>query len=259
MNLIFDAHAHYDDAAFDADREQLLSSLPDKGICCVMNAAVDIKTSVFGIEYSEKYPFIYTTVGYHPQNADLAPDGYLDSLRDFAKHEKVKAIGEIGLDYHYDDGPDREIQLKIVTEQILLANELDLPIVFHDRDAHADTLELLKKHKPKGLVHCFSGSVEMLKEIMKLGLSISLGGVVTFKNARVPLEVAEAVPLDRLLLETDAPYMTPVPFRGKRCDSSMITYTAERIAQIKGISVEELLTATRDNAYNLYGIDKNSI
>lgn len=254
MNLIFDAHAHYDDSAFDDDREAVLSGLPNNGIFAVVNAAVDIETAEKGIRYAEKYPYMYVAAGFHPEKADNVPDDYIYKLSVLCSNDKVKAIGEIGLDYHYEDAAERSVQLAVAEEQIRLAKDLSMPIVFHDRDAHNDTLNLLKKFRPKGLVHCFSGSVEMLKEILKLGMSISLGGVVTFKNARVPVEVAAAVPLDRLLLETDAPYMTPVPFRGKRCDSAMIKYTAEKIAEIRGISVEEVLKITKENACRLYDI-----
>lgn len=255
MNLIFDAHAHYDDSAFDDDRSSVLSRLPEEGIFAVVNAAVDIETAKKCIEYAEKYPYIYAAAGFHPEKADDVPEDYISKLAELCKSDKVKAIGEIGLDYHYEDGAERSVQIAVAEAQIKLANDMSMPIVFHDRDAHNDTLTMLKKLKPKGLVHCFSGSVEMLREVLRLGMSISLGGVVTFKNARVPLEVAAAVPLDRLLLETDAPYMTPVPFRGKRCDSSMIKYTAEKIAEIRGISVTELLQITKANACKLYGID----
>ena len=168
------------------------------------------------------------------------------------KHPKVVALGEIGLDYHWDIPKDR--QHRVFEEQLQLARELDVPVVIHDREAHGDVMEYIRRYHPKGLMHCFSGSVEMLKEVMKLGMSISLGGTVTFKNARVPVEVAAAVPLDRLLLETDAPYLSPVPFRGKRNDSRNIAYTAERIAEIKGMDAQELIDITTENAKKLYGI-----
>ena len=180
---------------------------------------------------AEQFDFIYITVGFHPENLDNIPSDYLQKITDFLRYEKAVAIGEIGLDYHWDI--DKELQKRIFEEQLKLSKELDIPVVVHDREAHKDTLDLLKKYNPKGLLHCFSGSVEMLKEVLKLGMSISLGGTVTFKNARVPVEVAKFVPLDKLLLETDAPYLSPVPFRGKRNDSSMIAYTAEKIAEIK--------------------------
>lgn len=256
MNLIFDSHAHYDDKAFNADRDELIQTLPDRGVCAVVNASVNFNTCKASLRLAEKYPYFYAAVGYHPEHAAKTPKNYIERLRRLCvENKKVCAVGEIGLDYHYENAPSREVQINTASEQIMLANELDMPIVFHDRDAHSDTMELLKKYKPKGLVHCFSGSVEMLKEVIKLGLFISLGGVVTFKNARIPLEVAQAVPLDRLLLETDAPYMTPVPYRGKRCDSSMIIYTAEKIAALRGITTDQLLCATKENACRLYKIE----
>lgn len=255
MALIFDAHAHYDDDKFNDDREELLSSMPDKGVGYIVNAGVDLKTSEWSLKYSEKYDFIYSAVGIHPESADNLPQDYLAQLKNMAKHKKAVAIGEIGLDYYWDNVP-RDVQKKVFIEQLDLAKAVNLPVVIHDRDAHGDTMDILRKYKPNGLLHCFSGSVEMCKEIVKLGMSISLGGVVTFKNARQSVEVAEYIPLDRLLLETDAPYLTPVPFRGKRCDSSMIKFTAMRIAEIKGISMEELLNITTENALRLYNIKK---
>lgn len=254
MTFIFDAHAHYDDDKFNEDREELLVSMPDKGVGCIVNAGVDIETSKWGLDYSEKYDFIYATVGIHPESADNLPHDYINQLESLAKHKKAVAIGEIGLDYYWDNVP-RDVQKRVFIEQLELAKTMNLPVVIHDRDAHGDTMDILRKYKPQGLLHCFSGSVEMCKEVVKLGMSISLGGVVTFKNARQSVEVAEYIPLDRLLLETDAPYLTPVPYRGKRCDSSMIKFTAMRIAEIKGISMEELLAITAENACRLYNIE----
>ena len=252
MENIFDAHAHYDDDWFDEDREELLSSLPQKGVCGIVNASVDLKTAEIAKSFAQKYDYMYFTVGFHPENLTDMPENYLDKIADMLKHEKAVALGEIGLDYHWEI--ERELQHRVFEEQLKLAKDLDVPVVVHDREAHGDVMEYLRKYKPKGLLHCFSGSVEMLKEVLKLGMSISLGGTVTFKNARVPLEVADAVPLDRLLLETDAPYLSPVPFRGKRNDSSNIIYTAQKIAEIKGIGVQELLDITAKNARELYGI-----
>ena len=253
MAVIFDAHAHYDDDKFNQDREQVLSSLPEKGVGCVVNAGVDLKTSQWALDYADKYKFIYGAVGIHPESANDVPADYLAQLEELAKHPKAVAIGEIGLDYYWDDVP-RDIQKKIFIEQIILAEKLNMPVVVHDRDAHGDTMDILRKYKPKGLVHCEAGSVEMCKEIVKLGMSISLGGVVTFKNARQSVEVAEYIPMDRLLLETDAPYLAPVPFRGKRNDSSYISFVAMKIAEIKGISQEEVLRITTGNACRLYNI-----
>lgn len=250
---IFDVHAHYDDEKFDADREEVLSSMAEKNVICIVNAGTDIETSRKTLNYCEKYDFMYGAVGIHPEFADKLPQNYLKEIENMAMHEKAVAIGEIGLDYYWDGVP-RDIQKKVFTEQLELAYKLSMPVVIHDRDAHGDTMEILRKYKPKGIMHCFSGSVEMCREIVRLGMSISLGGVVTFKNARHSVEVAEYIPLDRLMLETDAPYLSPVPFRGKRCDSSMIMMTAERIAEIKGISVEDVLRVTAENACRMYGI-----
>ena len=255
LHNIFDAHAHYDDKWFDEDRLSLLSSMPAKGLSYIVNASVDLATTRTAIGYAEQYPFLYACAGIHPENMEGLPDDYLDQLADLLKHPRVVALGEIGLDYYWDI--PREPQLRVFEQQLQLAKELDVPVVIHDREAHGDTMELLRKYKPKGLMHCFSGSVEMLKEVLKLGMSISLGGTVTYKNARVPVEVAAAVPIDRLLLETDAPYLSPVPMRGKRNDSANIAYTAQRIAEIRGMDAQELVNLTTANAKRLYSIDTN--
>lgn len=252
MNNIFDAHAHFDDDWFDSDREELLESLPSKGVSAVVNAAVDLKTAKIAQGFAEKYDYMYFTVGFHPENLEDMPSDYLQQIAKMLEHKKAVALGEIGLDYHWDI--EKSLQQRVFEEQLKLSKELDVPVVIHDREAHGDVLNMLKKYKPKGLMHCFSGSVEMLKEVLKLGMSISLGGTVTFKNARVPVEVAQAVALDRLLLETDSPYLSPVPFRGKRNDSSNIIYTATKIAEIKGIGVQQLLDITAENAKKLYEI-----
>ncbi|MBQ9246993.1 MAG: TatD family hydrolase [Ruminococcus sp.] len=252
LHNIFDAHAHYDDKWFDDDRRSLLSALPENGVAYVVNAAVDIATAQTAIGYAETYPHMYACAGIHPENLDGLADDYLDQLTELLKHPKVVALGEIGLDYHWDI--PKEIQHRVFEEQLQLAHKLDVPVVIHDREAHGDVMGYIRKYRPKGLMHCFSGSVEMLKEVLKLGMSISLGGTVTFKNARVPVEVAAAVPLDRLLLETDAPYLSPVPNRGKRNDSRNIAYTAQRIAEIRGMDAQELIDITTENAKRLYGI-----
>lgn len=252
-NNIFDTHAHYDDEQFDSDRSELLASLTDKGISGVISCGVNAESSKANIDLSEKYPFIYAAVGYHGLNTEDLTGDYLDILKDLIKNEKTVAIGEIGLDYHYEK-ETRDIQLKIFKEQIKLANEYDLPVIVHDREAHEDTLNILKELKPKGVIHCFTGSVEMAKEIVKLGMYIGLGGAVTFKNAVKPVEVAKFVPADRLLVETDCPYMTPVPYRGKRNDSSLIPYTAEKIAEVRGVTAQEILDLTAENTRALFRI-----
>ena len=253
FNHIFDSHAHYDDSWFDGDRESLLESLPEKGVCGVVNNAVDLESAGRAIAFAERYPYFYAAVGFHPENLENMPADYLDRLAALTEHPKVVAIGETGLDYHWDI--PKPLQQRVFEEQIRLSLELDMPIVVHDREAHGDVFDLLRKYKPKALVHCFSGSVELAREAVRLGCTVSLGGVVTFKNARHSLEVASELPLDRLLLETDAPYMAPVPFRGKRCDSSMIVYAAEKIAALRNIGVQELLDITAENARTFFGIE----
>lgn len=252
MNNIFDTHAHYDDGKFNTDRTALLEALPKKGVCNIVNQSTDLKTAKISIDFAEKYDYIYATVGIHPENLEGLPDNYISVLRELSKHKKVVAIGEIGLDYYYDIPKD--IQLKVFEEQLILANELSMPVCVHDREAHNDTLSLLKKHRPKGVVHCFSGSREMAREVIKLGMYIGVGGVITFKNARKAIEVVEDIPLEKIVLETDAPYLAPVPFRGKRNDSSMIIYIAQKVAEIKNISIEVLLKATYENAKRLYNL-----
>lgn len=254
MNNIFDSHAHYDSEAFNDDRKELLSALPLQGVCGIINCGSDMASSLKSLELADEFEFVYAACGIHPHEAEGCKDGYLSVLKKLCSEKKCVAVGEIGLDYHYDFSP-RDIQQKVFEDQLALAKELDLPVIIHDREAHEDTLNLLKKYKPRGVVHCFSGSVEMAKEIVKLGMYIGLGGAVTFKNARKPREVAEYVPSDMLLIETDCPYMTPVPFRGKRCDSSFIPYTAEVIAEARGVTPQEILDLTRENANKLFGLE----
>ena len=251
LNNIFDTHAHYDDDAFDEDLSQVLCGLADKGVCGVINNASNMESAKKSVEFAEKYPNIWAAIGVHPHDVKDMTEADIDTLRKMSEHKKVVAIGEIGLDYHYNFSP-RDVQIKWFEKQLELAKELDLPVFIHDREAHADTMEILKKYKPKGVIHCFSGSVEMAKEIIKLGMYIGLGGAVTFKNAKTPVEVAKYVPLDRLLLETDAPYMTPVPFRGKRCTSDLIQYTAEKIATERNITAQQLCDITKNNTLALF-------
>ncbi|MBQ7117135.1 MAG: TatD family hydrolase [Clostridia bacterium] len=250
---IFDTHAHYEDERFDEDRAELLSSLFSDSVSGIINCGCDLKSSLETVALTEKHPFLYGAVGVHPHEAEEATAEDLRQIKELYKNDKIVAVGEIGLDYFYDFSP-RERQIEIFRQQIITANELGLPVIIHDRDAHEDTMNILKELKPRGVVHCFSGSAEMAKEILKLGLYIGIGGAVTFKNARKPVEVVEILPIDRLLLETDAPYMTPVPFRGKRCDSSHIAYTAEKIAEIKGIDVQTLINKCTENAKTLFDV-----
>ena len=252
--MIFDSHAHYDDSAFDEDREALLSSLPAQGVCGIINAGCDLVSSRRSIALAEQYPFLYAAAGFHPEYAANFSETVWQEMLPLYSHAKVVAVGEIGLDYHYEDACPRHKQKVCFERQLSFACEKDLPVIVHDREAHEDTMELLRKYRPHGVLHCFSGSVEMMREAVKLGLYIGLGGAVTFKNARKPVEVAAAVPLERLLLETDCPYMAPVPFRGKRCDSGMIQNTTSRIAEIRGITAEEILTQTRNNVRELFHV-----
>ena len=250
---IFDTHAHYDDEKFDEDRKSLLESLPSKGVVNIINCGCDLQSSLKSIEFTEKYDYFHCAVGIHPSNITDASYEELDKIKELYRRDKCVAVGEIGLEYHYDFVP-KDLQLDIFEKQLRLANELDLPVIVHDREAHEDTMNLLKKYKPKGVVHCFSGSVEMAKEVLKLGMYIGLGGAVTFKNARKPLEIAEYLPSDRLLLETDCPYMSPVPFRGQRNSSDLIAFSAEKIAEVRNTDTQQLINIAAENAHRLFKI-----
>ena len=252
-NNIFDSHAHYTDRAFNDDRENMLGSLEESGISGVINCGADLSSSEFSLKLAENYHFIYAACGVHPEEVDNLPGNYREVLRSMAENIKCVAIGEIGLDYYWRQD-NKETQKKVFEEQIILAKELNLPIIVHDREAHGDTLEILKKYKPRGVLHCFSGSAETAKEIIKLGMYIGFGGALTFKNARKAVEAAEILPLDRLLLETDCPYMAPVPMRGKRNNSSYIPFVAEKVAEIKNTDAQEVLNITAENAKRLFNI-----
>ena len=251
---IFDTHSHYADSAFDGDRDELLAALPDKGVRFAALAGSSMQDSAENVALAQKYGYIYAAVGVHPESVDETPSDYREKLTELVKSsEKVRAIGEIGLDYHYENY-DRDKQILFFRQQLELARELSLPVIVHSRNASEDTLDILKEYRPAGVVHCFSGSAEVAREVIKLGLYIGFTGVLTFKNAKKALRALEAVPLDRLLLETDCPYMAPEPLRGRRCDSSMICYTAEKAAQIKGVSTQELLDITCRNGMDFYHI-----
>lgn len=254
MHPIFDSHAHYDDTAFDADRDELLSAMPTRGVGGVIHAATDPDSARRGLEMAQRHPYMRVAVGIHPEAAGREQSDWMAQLYDLCDHPLVCGVGEIGLDYHYEDAAPREVQLDLFRRQLEMAADKGLPVIVHDRDAHEDTLRLLQEYRPAGVVHCFSGSVEMMQEIVALGMYIGLGGVTTFKNARRPAAVAAAVPADRLLLETDAPYMAPEPFRGRRCDSSLIAHTAAHIASLRGITSDELLRVTWNNTLQLFGI-----
>ncbi|MCI5537743.1 MAG: TatD family hydrolase [Oscillospiraceae bacterium] len=253
MNNIFDSHAHYNDPAFDADRDEVLNSLGENGVSNVINCATDYNSSLISLSYAEKYPFIYASCGLHPEDIKDDYEDELEKIYPLLIEKKCVAVGEIGLDYHYDEIP-RKVQIDVFTRQLIKANEMNLPVIVHDREAHADTLELLKKYKPKGVLHCFSGSVETAREVLNLGMYLGFGGVVTFKNAVKSVETAKYVPLDRILLETDCPYMAPVPYRGKRNDSSLIKFAAEKIGEIRGIDAQTVIDEANKNTKRLFNI-----
>lgn len=252
--MLFDTHAHYYVSAFDADRDDVLSSLPGEGVSLVLVPGCDLSSSREAIQLAEKYPFVYAAAGIHPEDALGLPDHWLEQVRAMTAHPKVKAIGEIGLDYYWKEVP-RDLQKAVFRAQLALAEELDLPVIVHDREAHADCLSIVKEFpKVRGVFHCYSGSAEDAKTLVKLGWHLSFTGTITFKNARKAPEVIAAVPLDRLMVETDAPYMAPTPFRGKRCDSRYVYRMAETIGSIKGISREEVERVTTENGMRLFDI-----
>ena len=248
---IFDSHAHYNDTAFDADRDALLSALPSFGVCGVINCGTDVASSRESMLLSEKYAHVYFAAGIHPEDCGDKKTEDLEEIRALLVHEKCVAVGEIGLDYYWPD-PPRETQLPFFELQLKIAKEMDLPVIIHDREAHEQTMELLRKYRPKGVLHCFSGSVETMREAVSLGLYIGLGGAVTFKNAKRAVMVAGDVPENRLLLETDCPYMTPVPYRGKRNDSTFISFTAERISEIRKTDPQTLIDTCTANTKKLF-------
>ena len=254
--MLFDTHAHMDDRAFDEDRAELLTSLPDQGVSLVMNPGCSLASSRNADALSRQYDFVYAAVGSHPDAADEVNDEVLEEYRKLCKlNPKIKAIGEIGLDYHYEDIP-RELQLKAFRAQMALAAELNLPVIVHEREAHADGMAVVDEFPTvKGVFHCYSGSAEMAKELVKRGWYIGFTGVLTFKNAKKAVEVASQIPIDRLVLETDCPYMAPEPFRGKRNHPGYLYRMAERLAEIRGIPVEEIHRITTENGKRLYRID----
>ncbi len=254
--MLIDSHAHLDDRRFDDDREMLIANFKNNNVELVINIGADLKTSVASVELADKYESIYAAVGVHPHSAKEVNTLVMENLRELTKNKKVVAIGEIGLDFHYDNSP-RDVQRKWFIEQLKLAKELDLPVIIHTREASQETFDILKNNQDgtvRGVLHAFSGSPEMALEYIKMGFLISIGGPVTFKNARVVREVAEAVPLDKLLIETDCPYLTPEPYRGKRNEPVYVKYVAEKIAEVKGISYDKLVKASNENAKKLFGI-----
>ena len=253
---IIDTHAHYDDSAFDDDRDSLLNDIFSRSVKNIITIGCSVDSSKKAIELSEKYPNMYSSVGVHPSDCIDLPDNYIDELRKLSQHNKVVAIGEIGLDYHYE-GYDREKQIDCFIKQTELAAELNLPIIVHSREATKDTLDILCKYKPTGVVHCFSGSLETARTILDLGMMISFTGVLTFKNSKKAVEVCKEVPLDRLMLETDSPYMAPVPHRGKRNNSSYTIHVAEKVAEIKNMTTEEVIEICNSNAEKFFKLNRD--
>ena len=254
--MIFETHAHYDDKAFDEDRGNLLSELYQNGITTIINVSSDLASINRILSLTEKYPYIYGAVGVHPSDSgELTEETFLE-LTKACQHEKVVAVGEIGLDYYWQE-PEKEIQKKWFERQLLLAQEVSLPVIIHSREAAKDTLDMMRAlhaEKSGGVIHCFSYSKEMAAEFLKLDYYFGIGGVVTFQNAKKLREVVAYLPIDKILLETDSPYLAPVPNRGKRNNSGNIPYIAQEIAQIKGVSYEEIIAATRQNSERLFGV-----
>lgn len=252
--MLFDTHAHMNDPVFDEDRDALLQSLPGQGVGLVMNPGCSLENSRQAIAIAEAYDFVYAAVGTHPDTADEVNEAVIEEYRRLCSHEKVKAIGEIGVDYYYETIP-REIQLKAFRMQMELARETGLPVIIHERDAHDDGTKMVKEFPDvTGVFHCYSGSAEMARQLVKMGWYIGFTGVLTFKNARKAVETAQAIPLDRIVLETDCPFMAPEPFRGKRNHPGYLYRMAERLAELRGLSVEEIHAITTENGKQLYRI-----
>ena len=253
--MLFDTHAHLNDEAFNADREALLAGLQEKGIGLVMNAGCSLEASREVVQMAKQYPWLYAAVGSHPDSADEVNEEVLEEYRKLCKlNPEVKAIGEIGLDYHYEDIP-RQIQQKAFRLQMELARELDLPVIVHERDAHEDGMAIVREFPTvKGVFHCYSGSAEMARQLVEMGWYIGFTGVLTFKNARKAVETAASIPLDRIVLETDCPYMAPEPFRGKRNDPGYLYRMAQQLAAIRGITPQEAAAITTENGKKLYRI-----
>lgn len=254
--MIFDTHAHYDDDAFDEDRDALLAGMQEAGVEYIVNIGASMASSKRSLELAKKYPFIYAAVGVHPDEIGELDEEKLLQLKEWSKYEKVKAIGEIGLDYYWDK-EKHDLQKHWFMRQMELAHERKLPMIVHSREAAKDTLDMVIAAKPlelSGVIHCYSYSVELAREYLNMGYYLGIGGVLTFKNAKKLKEVVEYAPLSQIVLETDCPYLAPVPFRGKRNDSAKLSFVAEEMAAIKQKSVEEVIRITNENAKKLYGI-----
>lgn len=257
--MLIDTHAHLNDEKFDNDREEVINRAKESGVEYIINIGYDRQTILSTIELIDKYDFIYGAIGWHPNNAHEMKDGDLNWIEELSKHPKIRAIGEIGLDYYWDFAP-KDIQIEVFRKQIQLARHLKLPIIIHDRDAHQDICTILKEEKAYeigGIMHSFSGSLEMALQCIDLGFYISFSGPVTFKNAIKPKEVAMNIPLDRILIETDSPYLTPEPYRGKRNESAYVRYVAEKIAEIRGLTYAELARISTENALKLFNIKQS--
>ena len=253
--MLFDTHAHYDDKSFDADRDAVLTALPEQGVGLILNPGCDVESSRKAVRYAAAYPHVYAAVGIHPETCGGCTAGDLDAIRALAQLPKTVAIGEIGLDYYWAENPPRDFQQQVLRQQLALAQELALPVIIHDREAHADTLAIVREFPGvTGVFHCFSGSPEMARELLKMGWYLGFDGPVTYKNARRAPEVAAVTPLDRMLIETDSPYMTPVPYRGRRNDSGYVHLVAEKLAEWKGVTPEEMARVTTENGKRLFRI-----
>ena len=253
--MLIDTHAHLNDPAFDEDRAELLATFKDAGVGLVLNAGCSLESSRECIALAESYPWIYASVGTHPDTADEVNEEVLEVYRQMCRHEKVKAIGEIGLDYYYET-IHRDAQMKAFRMQMALAQELDMPVIVHERDAHIDGMTIVKEFpQVKGVFHCYSGSAEMARQLVDLGWYIGFTGVLTFKNARKAVETTQQIPLERIVLETDCPYMAPEPYRGKRNHPGYLPRMAEKLAEIRGLPVEDVIRITTQNAKRLYRIE----
>jgi len=254
--MIFDTHAHYDASAFEKDRDELLSSLPRRGVGLVVDPGCTVESSRAAVALAERYPHVWAAVGIHPEDCAGASEADFQAIRALAEHPRVVAIGEIGLDYYWEQNPPREFQQTVFRRQLALARELDMPVIVHDREAHGDSLAIVKEFpEVRGVFHCYSGSPEMAAELVKLGWYLGFDGPVTYKNARRALEAADVTPLDRIVVETDSPYMSPVPNRGKRNDSTNLPYVVEKLAERKGVSPEEMERIVWENGLRLFRLE----
>ena len=253
--MIFDSHAHYDSSKFNEDRDELLNSMAENGIGTIVNSGASWKSVSEVVELAEKYPFVYAAIGLHPDEVGDLNEERFEFMKKQCRHDKVVAVGEIGLDYYWDNEP-HEVQKKWFVKQLELARELDLPVIIHSRDSAEDTLNIMREHGKglRGVIHCFSYSKELAEEYIKMGFHIGIGGVVTFKNGKKLKEIAASIPLERILLETDCPYLAPEPHRGKRNSSLYIPHIAQEIADLRGITYEEVVAQTEKNARELFRI-----